>query len=69
MIKETLEWLDHNQLAEEEEFEDKRKELEAVASPIFTKMYQGGGEGGGMPGGAGSPGTPPAGGPQVEEVD
>ena len=71
MIKETLEWLDHNQLAEEEEFEDKRKELEAVASPIFTKLYQGGA--GGMPGaGPGTPGGMPAGsgaGPQVEEVD
>lgn len=42
------------QLAEEEEFESKRKELEELASPIFTRMYQGAGGGGegGMPGGA-----------------
>jgi L1 cell adhesion molecule like protein len=66
MIKETLEWLDHNQLAEEEEFEDKKKALESVASPIFTKLYQGGG-GGGMD--DKMPGAAPASGPTVEEVD
>lgn len=33
-----IEWLDHNQLAEVEEFEDKLKEVEGVCSPIITKM-------------------------------
>ena len=44
------------QLAEEEEFTAKQKELEEAASPVFAKMYQGAGGGGGagaggMPGG------------------
>ncbi len=58
------------QLAEEEEFEAKRKELEEVASPIFAKLYQGaGGAPGGMPDMGGMPGGGPAAGPTVEEVD
>jgi hypothetical protein len=42
------------QLADQEEFEFKRKELEELASPIFARMYQHGGDhpAGGMPGGA-----------------
>ncbi|KAL4447327.1 hypothetical protein ABPG77_007360 [Micractinium sp. CCAP 211/92] len=54
LVDETIEWMDHNQLAEEEEFEAKRKELEEQASPVFAKLYQQGG--GGMPGG-GMPGA------------
>jgi L1 cell adhesion molecule like protein len=71
MVNETIEWLDHNQLAEEEEFEDKRKELESAASPIFAKMYQAGGAPpGGMPGGMPDmPEAAPRQGPTVEEVD
>eukprot|EP00243_Klebsormidium_subtile_P008580 TRINITY_DN409_c0_g3_i1.p1 TRINITY_DN409_c0_g3~~TRINITY_DN409_c0_g3_i1.p1 ORF type:complete len:655 (+),score=245.13 TRINITY_DN409_c0_g3_i1:193-2157(+) len=71
-----IEWLDHNQLAEADEFEDKMKELEALCNPIISKMYQGGGA---APGGAagydddgadagahaGSTGP----GPKIEEVD
>ncbi|KAL8748568.1 MAG: hypothetical protein Q9199_008157 [Rusavskia elegans] len=45
-------WLDDNQTATTEEYQDKQKELEGVANPIMVKMY-GGGEGGGMPGGMG----------------
>ncbi|KAL8709835.1 MAG: hypothetical protein Q9220_005451 [cf. Caloplaca sp. 1 TL-2023] len=48
-------WLDENQTATTEEYQDKQKELEGVANPIMVKMY-GGGEGGmpgGMPGGMG----------------
>jgi len=58
-----IKWLDTNQTAEKDEFEHKRKELEDLCNPIFTKMYQGaggaggmpdmGGMGGGFPGGAG----------------
>ena len=57
------------QLAEEEEFEAKRKELEEQASPVFAKMYQGAGAGGmsDMGAGAGAGGVRP--GPTVEEVD
>lgn len=33
-------WLDGNQTAEKEEFEDKQKEVEGVCQPIITAMYQ-----------------------------
>ncbi|XP_073993150.1 heat shock 70 kDa protein cognate 2-like isoform X1 [Rhodnius prolixus] len=52
----TLQWLDSNSLAEKEEFDDKLKELQAVCSPIMTKLHQGGG-------------SQSKGGPTVEEVD
>jgi len=71
------------QTAEKDEFEHKQKELEKVCMPIVTKLYQGAGGGGGMPGGAGGfpGGFPGAGGadgasagsggkgPTIEEVD
>ncbi|GJT95921.1 probable mediator of RNA polymerase II transcription subunit 37c [Tanacetum coccineum] len=74
-IDETVKWLDVNQLAEAEEFEDKQKELEGVCNPIIAKMYQGsggvpdmGGMGGGMD--ADGPATGGSGaGPKIEEVD
>ncbi|KAL8806431.1 MAG: hypothetical protein Q9182_001346 [Xanthomendoza sp. 2 TL-2023] len=59
-------WLDDNQTATTEEYQDKQKELEGVANPIMVKMY-GGGEGGmpggmgGMPGGMGGMGGMPGG--------
>ena len=77
-IKETLDWIDKNQLAEKDEYEHHQKELEGVANPIMMKIYQAaGGAAGGMPGGmpgapgAGSPRSAgaAAGGPSVEEVD
>merc|ERR1712054_604350 len=53
-IDAALSWLEGNQMAEKEEFEDKRKEVEGVCTPIMTAMYsQGGGGMGGMPGGMG----------------
>jgi heat shock protein 1/8 len=69
-IDEAIEWLDHNQLAEEDEITHKREELEAVCNPVITKLYQGAG-GGGMPdmGGAAPPPEAGAGGPTIEEVD
>lgn len=79
--KEVIAWLDGNQLAEQEEFEHKQKELEGICSPIITKLYQGAGGGAGgmpdfsnMPGGPGGAGAPPSGGsggsgPTIEEVD
>merc|ERR1739838_19880 len=76
---EAIKWLDANQLAEVEEFNDKQKEVEGVCNPIVTKLYQGAGgmpggmpDMGGMPGGA--PGAAPGAGqggagPTIEEVD
>ncbi|BDA51217.1 probable mediator of RNA polymerase II transcription subun [Coccomyxa sp. Obi] len=72
-VDDTINWLDANQLAEKDEFEDKQRELESIANPILSRMYQGGDAGaGGMPGGmpgGGMPGGAPGGGPTVEEVD
>mmetsp|Transcript_26716 Transcript_26716/g.85782 ORF Transcript_26716/g.85782 Transcript_26716/m.85782 type:complete len:397 (-) Transcript_26716:81-1271(-) len=46
-VKEALEWLDDNQSAEKEEYEEKLKEVEGVCNPIVSKVYQAaGGEGG-----------------------
>jgi L1 cell adhesion molecule like protein len=77
-VDEILKWLDENQDAEKESFEEKQKELEGIANPILVAA-QGGAGAGGMPmpggmGGAGFPGgAPPAGdagaSPSVEEVD
>ena len=39
-VNDAISWLDSNQLAEVDEFEDKRKELEEVAQPIMTRLYQ-----------------------------
>merc|ERR1712173_519031 len=77
---EAIKWLDANQLAEVEEFNDKQKEVEAVCNPIITKLYQGAGgmpDMGGMPGGMPGAGAAPGGGaggaggagPTIEEVD
>jgi len=75
-IDDAVSWMDKNQSAGKDEFEAKQKELEGVAMPIMTKLYQQGGMPGGpsgMPGGF--PGqdqqTPsgPSSGPKVEEVD
>nr|XP_010937656.1 probable mediator of RNA polymerase II transcription subunit 37c [Elaeis guineensis] len=69
-IEKTIQWLDGNQLAEADEFEDKMKELESLCNPIIAKMYQGGGAGmaGGMDEDAPSGGAGGAG-PRIEEVD
>jgi len=66
---EMIKWLDANQLAEVEEFNDKQKEVEALCNPIITKMYAAAGgapegmEGmpdmGGMGGMGGMPGGMP----------
>jgi len=75
---EAIKWLDANQLAEVDEFNDKQKEVESVCNPIITKLYQDAGGAGGMPGGmpdmGGMPGADaPSGaggaGPTIEEVD
>ncbi|KAH7438000.1 hypothetical protein KP509_05G100400 [Ceratopteris richardii] len=71
-VEEAIQWLDHNQLAEADEFDDKMKELESLCNPIIARMYGGGA--GAPPGaydadedsyaqGGGSAG------PKIEEVD
>ncbi|KAL2533979.1 Heat shock 70 kDa protein 5 [Abeliophyllum distichum] len=79
-IEEAIEWLERNQLAEVDEFEDKLKDLENLCNPIIAKMYQGGagdmpmggGAAGDMPGadyGKASSGNAGGSGPKIEEVD
>jgi len=46
-IQEVLDWLDENQEADKEEYDEKQKELEGVANPIMQKVYQQAGGGGG----------------------
>jgi len=58
-IKKTIDWLDHNHEASKEDYEAKQKELEAVSTPIMTKLYQQAGAGAGA--GAGGPGGFPGG--------
>merc|ERR1711981_727264 len=53
IMKETNEWLDENQNAEKEEYEEKQKAMEKIVNPIFSKLYQEGGGGGGGEGGEG----------------
>ncbi|KAI0818543.1 heat shock cognate 70 [Irpex lacteus] len=76
-VDEAIKWLDNSQEASKEEYEEKQKELEAVANPIMQKLYAGaggapggfpGGAPGGFPGGA-APGGASEDGPSVEEVD
>ncbi|KAI3861150.1 hypothetical protein MKW92_014241 [Papaver armeniacum] len=83
-IEASIQWLDSNQLAEADEFDDKMKELESLCNPIIAKMYQGGagpdmggfggpdmgGFGGMGEGGASMGGAGSTGaGPKIEEVD
>jgi len=82
-IAKTTSWLDSNQNAEKEEFEEKQKELEKIVLPILQSMG-GGAAAGGMPGGfpgaggmpGGFPGSTSSGpaeaaddGPKIEEID
>ena len=41
-LEAALQWLDSNQLAEKEEFEDKQKEVEQLWRPLISKIYGGG---------------------------
>lgn len=73
-VAEVLAWMESNETAEKEEFDSKQKEVEGVATPIITKMYQSGDMGsmpgmGGMPGAGGAPGGGAAGGAGGEDVE
>jgi L1 cell adhesion molecule like protein len=63
-VNEAIAWLDASQEGSKEEYEEKQKELEAIANPIMQKLYSqaGAGAAGGFPG-AGGPGGFPGGGP------
>ncbi|KAA8536854.1 hypothetical protein F0562_029332 [Nyssa sinensis] len=39
-LKDALEWLDDNQNAEKDEFDEKMKELEAVCNPVIKQAYE-----------------------------
>ena len=83
-VTSTTSWLDTNQNAEKEEYEEKQKALEAIVLPILQNLSGGAGGapdmGGGFPGG-GFPGGFPGGatssgpaadsddGPKIEEID
>lgn len=59
-VKETIEWLDSNQHAEVDEYQEKQKELEAIFNPIIQGIAgAAGGAPGGMPGMGGMPGGMP----------
>ena len=69
-VRETLSWLDNNQLADKEEFEHRYKDLEGICRPIMTKLYQQNGSTAPNPGGAGARSGGASGeGPKIEEVD
>lgn len=47
LVSESLDWLDSNQEATLEEYQEKQKEVEAIVNPIMQNVYQSaGGEGG-----------------------
>ena len=67
-----LNWLDSNQLAEKEEFDDKLKELQEVCKEHLSAasgVPPGGVPPGGMPTGGVPPGGRPTGEPTIEEMD
>ena len=39
-LKEALEWLDDNQNAEKDDFDEKLKEVEAVCNPVIKEVYE-----------------------------
>ena len=73
-LEETIQWLDANQLAQDDEFDHQMKQLKATCNPIIAKMYQGG-AGADIPGAAASldhghaQSAGVGAGPKIEEVD
>jgi heat shock 70kDa protein 1/2/6/8 len=73
-INATIKWLESNQQAEKEVYEDKKKELEQTVGPIFASLAGGGaGPSGGFPAGGPTGGAAPSAdrdeGPKIEEID
>ncbi|XP_033634021.1 heat shock 70 kDa protein IV-like [Asterias rubens] len=72
-VKDTLDWLDKNSLAEVDEFKHRQEELTKTCSPIMSKIHGGGGGAGGPGPQCGAGGYSNGGssnqGPTVEEVD
>merc|ERR1712088_396694 len=70
-LDDALKWMDSNQLAEKEEFEDKQKELETMSRPIMSKIYGGGeaGESCGQQQQRSTSNSNGGAGPTIEEVD
>ncbi len=46
IVKDSIEWLDDHQDAEKEDYDEKKKEIDQTVSPIFSRLYQGGADGG-----------------------
>jgi L1 cell adhesion molecule like protein len=69
VLEAALKWLDTNQLAEKEEFVDKQKELEKMARPMMSKIYQQDGQAGGQSCGQEQRSSSDQSGPTIEEVD
>ena len=44
VVDKTLRWLDSNQTAEKDEYDDQLKESQRVLSKIMAKLHQGGGK-------------------------
>ena len=63
-VKDTLEWIDRNTLAEKDEYEHHLEELQKVCSPVMAKLHSGPGKQSGA-----DPQSQPRQGPTVEEVD
>ncbi|CAI9113268.1 OLC1v1013841C1 [Oldenlandia corymbosa var. corymbosa] len=66
-VEASIQWLESNQLAEIDEFEEKMKELEGVCNPIIAKMCQGADGAASMD--DGSVPSSSRSGPKIEEVD
>ena len=62
-VKETLEWLDNNSLADTDEFQEKEVQLQKICSPVMAKIH-----GAGTPHASGAQ-TSNSQGPTIEEVD
>jgi heat shock 70kDa protein 1/2/6/8 len=69
LVDEAVSWLDNNQMASKDEFEEKQKELEKVVSPMLASMYQNMGGAAGADPMKASPQSAAPSQPIVEEVD
>mmetsp|Transcript_8385 Transcript_8385/g.25207 ORF Transcript_8385/g.25207 Transcript_8385/m.25207 type:complete len:88 (+) Transcript_8385:1101-1364(+) len=45
-IQNTLAWLEENENASKEEYQQKHKSLESIVNPVFTNMHRGAGNNG-----------------------